>query len=191
MTNAESIAKAITDYYHQDIREISPNLGFTNKAYQDAIRLVGWYSTGEWCAYSAILACKEGYINNGHPEIWEYFHKLDSGNSQQMARNCHADKFWPTGLEPAVGAVIVWQNGDSFTTGHTGICIAVDLDGIHYTTLEGNSTDPRKPNPVPGASEREGWTIGMHVHTIGAPHSSNGLNFLRAIYAVEELPKAN
>lgn len=187
MTNAQAIVAAQLDYYNQNITEISPNIGFTNKIYQAAIRLVGWYSTGEWCAFSAILACKNGYLANGHPEIWDYFHRLDSGNSQQMARKCMADKFWPTGRTPRVGAVIVWQMGDSFDTGHTGLCIAVDPDGIHYTTLEGNSTDPTKPNPA-GASEREGWTIGKHVHIIGAPHSSNGLNYLRAIYAVEQLP---
>lgn len=188
MTNAEAIVAAQLDYYNQNITEIQPNQGFTSKNYQADIRLVGWYTGGEWCAFSAILACKKGYLANGHPEIWDYFHKLDSGNSQQMARNCHNDKFWPTGLVPKVGAIIVWQMGDSFTTGHTGLCIGVDPDGIHYTCLEGNSTDPNKPNPFPDASEREGWTIGKHVHVIGAPHSSNNLNFLRAIYAVEQLP---
>lgn len=182
MTNAENIVEVQTAYFNEPIIEIKPNQGFTDKQYQADITSVGWYVGGEWCAFSAILACKKGYVGNNHADIWVYFQKLASGNSQQMARNCHNDKFWPTGLIPKVGAIIIWQAGDSFTEGHTGLCIAVDPDGIHYTTLEGNSIPPGNPG-----DEREGYTIAKHIHVLGQPHSSLGLNFLRAIYAVEQL----
>lgn len=178
MTNAQSIVSVQTAYFNLPVIEIQPNEGFTNAQYQSDITSIGWYKGGEWCAFSAILATKKGYIGNDHSEIWSYFEKLASGNSQEMAANCHNDKFWPTGLAPQVGAIIIWQAGDSSTEGHTGLCIAVN--GDTYTTLEGNSIPPGNPG-----NEREGYTIAQHIHVIGQPHSSLGLNFLRAIYAVE------
>lgn len=147
------------------------------------MQLIGWEKGDEWCAFSAILAAKDGYIANNHPEIWHYFSKLVSGNSQQMLHNCRNDTFWPTGLTPQIGGIIIWQFGDSFTEGHTGLCI--DKTDTTFTTLEGNSIPPGNPG-----SEREGYTIAKHVHIIGQPHTTLGLNYLRTIYAVEHLPNS-
>lgn len=185
MTNAESIIQVQTDYFNAPIIEIQVNAGFTDQDYQAEITKVGWYTGGEWCAFSAMLAWKQGYINNTHAEIWGYFWQMqngEGGNSQQLANNAHNDHFWPTGLTPQPGAIIVWQAGDSHTEGHTGLCI--EVDGDNYTTLEGNSIPPGNPG-----DEAHGYTIAKHVHTMGQPHSSLGLNFYRAVYAVEHLPQ--
>lgn len=189
MTNASAIVAVQTAIFNENIIEISPNNGFTCKdnpeageQYQVEMEAVGWENHDEWCAYSAILAWKLGYIHNEHQDVWKYFSKLASGNSQQMARNAHQDKFWPTGIVPRPGCIVIWAHGDSITVGHTGLCIDVSADGKTFTTLEGNSAPPNSGN------EREGYTIAKHVHTLNAPHSANGLNYVRSIYVVENLP---
>lgn len=188
MTNASAIVAAQIAFFNESIIEISPNNGFTckkNKAtgkqYEQLMQSVGWEFHDEWCAYAAILACKVGYTTNKHPEVWKYFSRLADGNSQVMGRNAHADKFWPTGIVPRLGCIVIWAHGDSTTIGHTGLCIDVSADGQTFTTLEGNSSPPNSGN------EREGYTIAKHVHTLNAPHSANRLNYVRSIYVVENL----
>lgn len=183
MTVAEYAVQIQTAYFNEPITEIQVNRGFTNVTYQKDITSVGWYVGGEWCAFSAILAVKKAYTAANKLKVWAYFYKLSSGNSQAMANNCHADRIWPTGLTPQVGCIVVWQAGDSKTEGHTGLCIAVDPDGIHFTTLEGNSI----PQGNPG-NEAHGYTIAKHIHTLGLPHSTLNLNFDRCIYLLEDLP---
>lgn len=163
------------------ITEIQVNQGWQpNKLYptftQD-MKSVGWYVGGEWCAFSGILIWKQAYSELA-PKVWAYIKGLLSGNSQETARNAHTDKFWPTGLVPKPGCIVIWQAGDSSTQGHFGICISVN--GDQFITAEGNTSDPGSPDT------RTGWTYACHTHTLGLPHSSKNLNFLRAVYAVEE-----
>lgn len=166
-------------YLAQNITEIQVNKGFTDKAYQKAITAVGWYVGGEWCAFSAILVWQQCLS----PEVYAVFKTLASGNSQQMARNCMAHKYWPTGLVPTVGCIVIWQNGDSSTQGHTGVCTWVSDDGKSFTTAEGNTSSPDKPET------RTGWTYAEHTHYTGQPHKASGLNFYRAIYPLDKLPQ--
>ena len=175
---ADEIIKIATAYAYAGIKEIEPNQGFTDKNYQKDILGVGWYPSAEWCAFSAILDWKKGYVNN--PEIWAKFNLLKSGNSQEMLKNCRRDVFWPTGEIPRPGCIVIWQNGNSFVSGHAGVCIGVN--GNHFTTVEGNTIPAGNPG-----NEREGYTIAVHVHTLGLPHVQSGLNYDRSIYVVENL----
>lgn len=162
------------------IVEIQPNQGWEpNKSFPNFTKdmiSVGWYKGGEWCAFSGILVWKNAYSIKA--DIWNYVRKLLSGNSQDTLRNCRADKFWPTGDVPKPGAIVIWQDGNSQTQGHFGICVSVN--GNSFVTAEGNTSDPGSP------SIRLGWTYALHTHTVGAPHSSTGLNYLRSIYVVEQ-----
>lgn len=175
------IQKIITQakaYLAQHVTEIQVNQGFRDKAYQIDIASVGWQPSLEWCAFSAILVWKKCFS----ADVWKVFSKLASGNSQQMARNCHAHSYWPTGLIPKVGCIVIWQDGDSATQGHTGLCTWVSEDSETFTTAEGNTSSPDKPET------RTGWTYAEHTHLIGQPHRSTGLNFYRCIYPLELLP---
>lgn len=162
----------------QHITEIQVNKGFTDKVYQKLITGVGWYVGGEWCAFSAILVWQQCLA----PEVWAVFKKLASGNSQQMARNCHAHPYWPTGLIPKVGCIVIWQDGDSTISGHTGLCTWVSADSKTFTTAEGNTSSPDKPET------RTGWTYAEHTHLTGQPHRVVGFNLYRCIYPLDKLP---
>ncbi len=182
MPAADQIAQIATDYSTQNITEIQTNDGWTDAQYETDMLAIGWERGDEWCAAAAILDWKKGYAN--YPDLWARALRLVSLNSQQMARNFHADPVWPTSTNVAkVGAIVVWQAGNSLTEGHCGIVIAVN--GNQFTSVEGNTISDTIPNPTPGASEREGWTVAQHTHTIGLPHYINNLNLDRFVYAIE------
>lgn len=183
MTISEKIVQIALDYSRQNITEITPNKGWTDPVYQTDMKAIGWEPGDEWCAAAAILDWKKAYADL--PKVWAVAKRLISLNSQQMARNFHADAVWPTSANvPELGALVVWQAGNSTVSGHCGIVVAVD--GNRFTTVEGNTTSQTRPNPKPSMSEREGWTVATHVHTLGLPHSMLGLNLERFIYAIEQ-----
>lgn len=182
MTTADEIVQMAQHYSEQNITEIEPNKGWTDPAYEADMKAIGWEKGDEWCAASAILDWKKGYA--AKPAIWAIAKKLVSLNSQQMACNFHADPVWPTSTHiPKLGAMVIWQEGNSAVSGHCGIVVAIN--GNQFTSVEGNTTSLTKPNPNPHMSEREGWTVAAHTHTIGLPHSTLGLNLDRFIYAIE------
>jgi CHAP domain len=182
MAIADQIVQIAVGYSNQNITEIQVNAGWTDAGYQADMSAVGWVRGDEWCAAAAILDWKKGYANS--PDLWSKAAKLVSLNSQQMARNFHADPVWPTSVNvPRLGAMVVWQAGNSATQGHCGIVVSVN--GNQFTSVEGNTISDTVKNPDPHASEREGWTVATHTHTVGLPHSVTGLNLERFIYAIE------
>jgi hypothetical protein len=182
MAAADQIVQIALAYNAQNITEIQPNSGWTNAQYQADMVSVGWYMGAEWCACAAILDWKKGYATN--PSVWAHASRLVSLNSQQMARNFHADPVWPTSTNvPKLGAIVIWQAGNSATQGHAGIVVAIN--GNQFTSVEGNTTSTVRPNPIPGATEADGWTVAEHTHTIGLQHSTMNLNLDRFIYAIE------
>ena len=119
--------------------EIPPNQGFKDPSFETEMKSVGWYAGGSWCAFLGILVWTKSY-KDLYPITLSHARKCFSGNSQDMARNFHADATWPTSTTvPKVGALVVWGDGDSTQLGHTGIVIGVSNDGIHFTTIEGNA----------------------------------------------------
>ncbi len=172
----EQIVAVANAYAAANITEKQPNLGFTNQPYQKDISTTGWEPGDEWCAAAAILDWYKGYQNR--PDILAKVKHLQSLNSQQMANNFHNDPVWKTSTNiPKLGAIVVWQAGNSFTEGHTGI--VVSINGNQFTSVEGNTSSPAQPDI------REGWTVAAHTHTIGLPHSSLGLNLDRFVYVLE------
>lgn len=160
--------------------EIKSNQGFKDKGFESEMKSVGWYVNGSWCAFLGILIWTKSYEN--YPKTLAHAKRLFSGNSQEMARNFHADASWPTSTNvPKVGSLVIWGDGDSTKLGHTGIVIAVSNDGIHFTTIEGNTI----PDGNPG-DEREGYIVASHTHATNKPHSIKGLNLIRFIHAINE-----
>lgn len=181
MTITDQIVQTAQYYYNQDITEIQPNNGWADPAYEADMRSVGWQKGDEWCAAAAILCWKKGYAAN--LPVWKIAQRLVSLNCMQMVHNFYADPVWPTSVNmPKLGAIAVWQAGNSAVYGHCGIVTAIN--GEHFTTVEGNTTSAARPNPDPHMNEREGWTVAAHTHTIGLPHSTLGLNLIRFIYAI-------
>lgn len=177
MGSAELIAKLALTYTNANLQEIQPNRGWTNKAYEADMRSIGWLPGDEWCADSAILVWKKIYVSQ--PAIWAIARRLLSANCQITLKNFRNDPIWPTGMIPKIGALAVWQSGNSLTNGHIGIVTSVDNDLVHFKSAEGNTSSTTQPDI------RTGWTYAEHSHSVKAPHSDTGLNFLRFVYAIE------
>lgn len=180
---ADKIVAIANDYAKANITEIQVNNGWTDKSYEkDMVSLTGWYHGAEWCAAAAILDWKKGYA--GRIDMLGHINKLVSLNSQQMANNFHADPIWPTSANvPKLGAIVIWSLGDSRTSGHAGIVVDISKDNKYFSSVEGNTSSPDKPDT------RTGWTIAKHTHQLGLPHSSLNLNVLRFIYAIDTYSK--
>lgn len=174
----DEIVQIANGLVKRNLTEIQPNLGWTDKDFQNQMQQIGWVRGDEWCADSCILVWKTAYANV-HPEIWAIARKMLSANSQLIAKNFHSDPIWPTSTKlPKLGAICIWQDGNSLTTGHAGIVIAINADGS-FVTAEGNTSSTQFPDI------RTGWTYATHTHLVDAPHSLTGLNFLRFIYCIE------
>lgn len=160
------------------VQEIQPNQGFNDPDFEARIKATGWEQGQPWCAASAIADWKDAYRQ--YPNLYAKASRLYSLNSQQMAINFHADPVWPTSTTtPEVGAMVIFGEGESTVSGHTGIVIEV-LPDNQYRTEEGNTIPPGNPG-----NQREGYCKAQHVHTIGLPHSDSGLNFIRFILPIE------
>ncbi len=178
MINDEIAAKAMS-YLGQT--EIQPNLGFNDPDYQAKIIATGWLKGEPWCAAAAIIDWTEAYEIYPDSPLGAKAKRLYSLGSQVMGNNFHADPIWPTSTTvPVVGSIVIYGDGDSTTSGHTGVVVGVDDDGITYHTVEGNTI----PDGNPG-DQREGYIVAQHTHKVGTPHSITGLNLIRFIHPMD------
>jgi hypothetical protein len=176
------LADKVVAYVHSlagaGIQEIQPNQGWQPNVkyptFTQDMKSVGWYVGGEWCMFSAMLVWKK----NMDPKLWAYVSKLLNGNSISSADNCHKDKYWPTGVIPKPGCIVIWQLGNSTTKGHAGVCTTAV--GSSFTSGEGNSS------AVGDTDTRTGWTYAEHAHILNRPHSDTNLNLYRCIYLPDD-----
>ena len=146
--------------------EIQPNLGFKDTTFNAKMNAIGFYRGASWCGFFVMLVLFGVYADA--PLILAYLKKYCSPSTHTMWANFKASKEIITGQIPQLGAVAIWAEGDG-TNGHTGIVVAIDLDGKHFTCVEGNTN---------GAGGREGYRVWENVHTLGLPHSEKALNLL-------------
>ena len=171
MDHIDKIVLAAKSYLGQE--EITPNLGFKDYSFNAKMNAVGFYKGASWCGFFVMLVMHEVYSDD--PEAWAYLHKYLSASTHTMWLNFKASKEIVTGQVPKIGAVVIWQEGNG-TSGHTGIVTAVDADGKHFVSVEGN-TD--------GNGGRNGYRVWNNLHLIGQPHSEKGLNLLGFGYMPE------
>lgn len=162
--------------------EIQPNAGFTDPAFEQKMKNVGWYPSASWCAFLSMLVWEQAYAP--YPKTLAWFKRLSSGNSQQMGRNFHADPIWKTSTDtPVIGAMVIFGDVGSDTSGHTACAIiSISANGQYYTTVEGNTIPSGNPGNV-----ANGYIVATHTHLVGAPHPITGLEFLRFIYPEEPI----
>jgi hypothetical protein len=174
-TIGDTIAQIAKSYVGQ--QEIVPNQGFKDPTYAAKIKATGWTAPEPWCAAAAKVVWMQAYTAL-NPAMGAKAMHLYSLNSQEMGRNFHADPVWPTSTTvPTVGSIVIFGDGNSTVTGHTGIVIGVEPDGITYHTVEGNTV----PDGFTG-NLREGFIVATHTHKVGMPHSVTGLNLIRFIH---------
>lgn len=181
------IAQRIIDIAQSYVgeEEIKSNQGFKNPIFQKKILVMTpWYKGAPWCAAEAMVIWKEAY--HDYPHYLALLNKYMSLNSQQMARNFHASaEFTTSSTTPVRGAIAIYGDGDSTTSGHTASAVIdINPDKIHYTTIEGNTI----PEGTIG-DDREGFISAIKYHALGQPHSQKGLNLIRFIYPLN--PEGN
>lgn len=170
--------------------EIPSNAGFKNNINNQfgnpmdflvAMKSVGWYIGAPWCAATGIWVFEQAYADA--PSILGRLRRLVSLNSQQMGRNFHADPIWPTSATEIIpGSLLIYGEGDSATAGHTEIdvddpTLSQSITSGEYNIVAGNTIPAGNPGNM-----REGYIVATHTHTMGQPHSTLGLNFIRAIH---------
>jgi hypothetical protein len=171
MSHIDSIVSTAKAYKGQE--EIQPNLGFKDPSFNSKMNAVGFYRTASWCGFFVMMVIFGVYTDV--PVILAYLKKYLSPSTHTMWANMRASKEIITGQTPKLGAIAIWEEGDG-TNGHTGIVIDVNPDGKHFTTSEGNSNSD---------GSRNGYEVAENTHTLGLPHSVNGLNLLGFGYMPE------
>lgn len=150
--------------------EIQPNLGFKTPAFDARMKAVGFYRGASWCGFFVMLVLFQAYSDA--IGILTYLKKYCSPSTHQMWLNFKASKEVITGQIPKLGAVVIWQEGDT-TNGHTGLVSWVATDGKTFKSIEGNTN---------GAGGREGYRVWENSHTVGLPHSEKGTNLMGFAY---------
>lgn len=162
MGHIDEIVQDAKSYIGQE--EIQPNLGFKNPSFNAKMNDAGFYRSASWCGFFVIMVMKQVY--NDGSGIWAMLSKYLSASTHTMWANFKAAPHIHTDQVPVLGAVVVWQEGNG-TNGHTGIVVAVN--GNKFTCVEGNSNSD---------GSRNGYEVAENTHTVGLPHSVNGLNLL-------------
>jgi hypothetical protein len=174
MSVEDTIVSIARGYIGQ--QEVQPNQSFKDPVFLKKMLGVGWYRTASWCSFFAKLVWKEAYTKLGSLTNASLVNRYASGSSRETWNNFRASKEFKTSTTvPKVGAIVIWQEGDSLTNGHVGIVTAVN--GNTFSSVEGNTN---------ADGSRNGYEVAEHTtHKVGLPHSVNGLNVLGFVYPVE------
>lgn len=171
MSRASKIVAIAQSY--RGIIEVKGNKGFGNKAFEDKMRALGFYTGAPWCSFFVELVYREAYTD--HNGMRAVINLCCSGNAQDTLRNFIANGTFATGTVPKIGAIVIWQMG-SGTNGHAGIVVGVDLINNTMTTIEGNTN---------ATGSREGDRVAQKPRTITRPIKTDGLNVKGYIYPFE------
>lgn len=112
-------------------KEISPNKGFTDKAFDALMRKAGFYTGAAWCGFF----CRLCYMVAGDKAL-----RLLTGSAVGTMKKASKAGNWHT--EPVKDAVVIYRmfkNGKAQSTGHMGVVTKVYPGG--FDTIEGNTTD--------------------------------------------------
>jgi hypothetical protein len=117
---------------HVGEKEITPNKGFVNPAFEAKMRFFGWQPGQSWCAYF-VKAC---VYDSCTPGEWKAL-----GDNLSPSALLTYNKLKAAGHTisqvPVLGALVVWQHGNT-AQGHIGIVASVQND-TEFTSVEGNT----------------------------------------------------
>lgn len=118
------------------ITEEGANQGFSNKAFQQMMKDIGWRGGEQWCMYFAKLV----HVNT-FPKEADKIRKILVGNTQNSFKNALNDKTGTykviTSGRPQRGDIVIWQRTNDTSKGHAGV--VVGFKGDKMITVEGNT----------------------------------------------------
>ena len=144
MTN-QRIVEVAQNYV--GVEEISGNIGFHDKSFEQKMKAVGWQKSFAWCALFAELVAKEAFSENS--DVVSDFDTLFSASAVSTWSNFSASKKYKTGKVPKPGALVIWKSPKGWT-GHVGVIESVEKGNQFFSVIEGNG------NPAGG---REGTHV--------------------------------
>jgi hypothetical protein len=155
--------------------EIPPNAGFKDASFEAKMKAMGWQKGWAWCAIEAKLIWMEAAA--GNPTLQAQIRHLCSPSALGTLHNYATTPGFTVSQIPVPGAIVVFKHGidPNAYEGHEGVVVSVDPDGIHYNSVEGN-TSPTDPN------ERNGGICAEKTHLLSLPPNPRGLNLKGFIY---------
>jgi len=144
------------------------NSGFTDLKFEQRMKDVGWEKYLAWCSFFCELVWKESCCDK---TLLAVINKNFSGSATSTFKNFDLDKTFKTGVEPKLGALIVFRYGNSWQ-GHIAIVTEV-VDKTTVKTVEGNTNDK---------GGREGYIVASKTRLIKKPYTPTGLNFVGFVY---------
>lgn len=116
--------------------EVGNNQGFTNKAFEQMMKDVGWRGGEAWCMYLAKAVWMQAF-----PKKAALIAKYLTGSTQTSWKNAKANpeifKVITDG-KPMPGDIVIWQSTTNSTLGHAGIVKNKKSD--QYEVVEGNTS---------------------------------------------------
>lgn len=149
------------------------NSGFTDPSFEKELASMGWQKGYAWCAYFTKLIYTKAYRD--YPTQAEFIRLKFNGGALATFNNVKNGTAFQTSDKPQVGAIAVWQHGNS-SAGHVGIVISFDLKANTMVCIEGNTN---------ANGSREGDRVAVKLRTIVRERSLNGLNLKGFILAPE------
>jgi len=139
----ERIAKKAEEYLNQNIIEIKENRGWNNDEFERKMRMVGWKTGDEWCAYFVNLVLLETFAEMGLGEHVDMVSKLN-GSSQHNWNILTSGGYVEKGLVrfdhvPRRGDIVFYRKTKDSNKGHVGI--VAHTSKLEFTTIEGNVQD--------------------------------------------------
>lgn len=149
-TNANEHINAILDIAESMIgqREKRNNSGFRNRAFERAMKSVGWRKGQAWCAYFVKWVMMEAAKANEASNLARKYARHLSGSVRNSWKKLDDSQHfltrqWNAGraplLAPQVGDIVLWRSKQNSAFGHAGIVVEVG-DG-YITTIEGNTSE--------------------------------------------------
>lgn len=159
---AEDIVRIAVSYVGKE--EVSGNMGWIDKAFEQRMKDVGWSPSQSWCCYFCELVAKEA-AGKGTDD-WKAFDKLFQPSCTATFANFSGSEKYRVGKLPKPGALIVWKHGQSWK-GHIGIVESYDGKTIH--TIEGNTNKAgsREGTHVLRKKRAYLWTNGPGLNLVG------------------------
>ncbi len=162
------------------VKEITPNRGFQNPAFEKTMRLEGWQPPQAYCAYTV----KAGYRRTIPRDLWAHLSMLMTAGAMQTYQNLKAA--YPNAIvrnaSVTPGSLVFWrlfENNTASWKGHTGVVekvVKVDAQlRIHLQTIEGN-TATRSLDPS-GRMRRDGDGV-YRMYPVTDTGTKTGLRFV-------------
>lgn len=159
--------------YYEGQKEKTGNSGFQSPNFEKELASVGWQKSYAWCAYFTKLIYTKAY--KADAKLSKIVRDRFNGGALATYNNAKADGIFKVSDLPVVGAIVVWQHGNS-GNGHVGIVISFDLKTNTMYCIEGNTN---------ANGSREGDQVAIKARTIKRDRTASGLNLKGFIHPIE------